>query len=232
MLPASRSTSRSASRLPGASASASSSAVMTLAPPGWQTIRSIGRSPIAGRLLATAAAISAVTKPGIERSNTTPSPASSTSQPMICNVSGHMCCAPRPTTGPWSAGSELSTAAPAPSPNSAVAMMSAFCIRSMRNRSVQVSTATTSTRAPGRAAAISRAMDRPDTPPAQPRPNTGTRSRSGRNPISTAARASSVGVATPVEEMVTTASIRSALSPASASAPRAASRNRSIAPAT
>ena len=153
---------------------------------------------------------------------------------MMSSVSGHRCCAPRPSTGPLPAApgaSEASTTAAAPSPKSAVAMMSALSIRSMRNSSVQVSTATISTRAPGRAAASSRAMESPLTPPAQPRPKTGTRSTSARNPISPATRASSVGVATPVEETVTITSISPALTPAAASARSAASRNSAVAPA-
>lgn len=66
-------------------------------------------------------------------------------------------------------------------------------------------------------------------PPAQPRPNTGTRAASGRNPIRSMARASRLGVAMPVEDTVTMASTSAAVSPASSSAAWAAWTNRSTA---
>jgi hypothetical protein len=43
----------------------------------------------------------------------------------------------------------------------------------------------------------------PETPPAQPRPKTGTRSTSARNPNRPATLASRLGVAIPVDEIVT-----------------------------
>ena len=108
-------------------------------------------------------------------------------------------------------------------------MMSAFCNRSLRKASVQASAATSSTVLPGSAAAKRWAMDSPVTPPAQPRPKTGTRRTSRLNPMLRKACASSVGVAIPVEETVTMVSIRSAVSPASDRAARAALMNISVA---
>ena len=58
-----------------------------------------------------------------------------------------------------------------------------WSVRRTRKASVQISTATSSTFDPGSARASRAASDRPDTPPAQPRPKTGTRWTSGRNPI-------------------------------------------------
>ena len=116
-------------------------------------------------------------------------------------------------------------AAAAPSPKSTVAMMSDFCSRSVRNDGVQASTTTRSTREPGRPCASCAAIDRPEAPPAQPSPKTGTRITSCRKPIRPQATASKVGVATPVEVTVTIASTSPAAQPASASAPSAASAN-------
>ncbi len=82
----------------------------------------------------------------------------------------------------------------------------------------------------GRAAASRAAMPRPETPPAQPRPNTGTRSMSDRNPISGATCASRLGVVKPVEDSVTTQSMSAGASPARAMASRALSRKRVRAP--
>ena len=70
------------------------------------------------------------------------------------------------------------TQAAAPSPNSAVATMLALVSWSMRKAAVQISIATRSTVEPGRARARRSAIARPETPPAQPSPNTGTRSTS------------------------------------------------------
>ena len=66
-------------------------------------------------------------------------------------------------------------------------------------------------------------MENPETPPAQPRPKTGTRSTSGRNPIGPATLASRLGVAIPVEEIVTMVSTSAAASPAASKARLAAS---------
>jgi len=100
----------------------------------------------------------------------------------------------------------------------------------MRKAAVQISIATSSTVEPGRARARRLAMARPDTPPAQPRPNTGTRSTSERNPMRPATRASRLGVAMPVEETVTMVSTSGASQPALASARLAASTKSSCAP--
>ena len=100
--------------------------------------------------------------------------------------------------------------AAAPSPNRLMATMLALVSSSRRSASEQSSTATSSTLVPGRACARRAAIDRPETPPAQPRPNTGTRAMSERNPIRPATRASRLGVAMPVEQTVTTVSISAA----------------------
>jgi hypothetical protein len=101
---------------------------------------------------------------------------------------------------------------------------------SMRKAAVQISIATSSTVEPGRARASRLAMASPETPPAQPRPNTGTRSTSARKPMRPATRASRLGVAMPVEEMVTTVSTSRPSRPASARAREAAATNSSCAP--
>ena len=123
-----------------------------------------------------------------------------------------------------------STQAAAPSPNSAVATMLTLVSWSRRKAVVQISTATISTVEPGRAWASRLAIARPLTPPAQPRPKTGTRSTSLRNPMRRATRASRLGVAMPVEEMVTIVSMSDALQPAAAIALSAAATKRSWAP--
>src|SRR5262249_10339137 len=69
------------------------------------------------------------------------------------------------------------------------------------------SSTTRSTLVPGRDCASRAATDKPETPSAHPRPNTGTRATSTLNPISPARRASKVGVAMPVEQTVTTVSM-------------------------
>ena len=76
----------------------------------------------------------------------------------------------------------VTTAAAAPSPNRAVATTAAGSSLSSRIEIEQVSTVTNSQLLPGSAAAIRAAIDRPLTPPAQPRPNTGTRRMSLRKP--------------------------------------------------
>ena len=76
----------------------------------------------------------------------------------------------------------VTTAAAAPSPNKAVATIAAGSSLSRRIEIEQVSTVTNSQLLPGSAAARRAASDRPLTPPAQPRPNTGTRRMSGRKP--------------------------------------------------
>ena len=81
----------------------------------------------------------------------------------------------------------------------------------------------------GARAAIAPAARRSTGPIRRPRipsPNTGTREISPRKPISPATRASSVGVAMPVEQTVTTVSISPAERSARASALRATSTNK------
>src|ERR1017187_6849532 len=97
--------------------------------------------------------------------------------------------------------------AAAPSPKRLMATMLALVSSSRRSASEQTSIATSSTLAPGPASARRHGIDKPETPPAQPRPNTGTRATSDRNPITPATRASRLGVAIPVEQTVTTVSI-------------------------
>ena len=122
------------------------------------------------------------------------------------------------------------TQAAAPSPNKAVATMLAALSWSMRKAAVQISMATISTVEPGRARARRSAMASPLTPPAQPSPNTGTRSTSARKPMRPATRASRLGVAMPVDETVTMVSTSRAWQPALASARLAASMKRACAP--
>ncbi len=118
-----------------------------------------------------------------------------------------------------------STAAAAPSPNSAVATTAAGSSLSSRIEIEQVSIVTMSQRLPGSAAASRDAVARPLTPPAQPRPKTGTRRTLPRRPIRGPARASRLGVAMPVVETVTTPSISSGFRPAFSMAAVAASMN-------
>ncbi len=91
--------------------------------------------------------------------------------------------------------------------------------------------ATKSTVEPGRPAASRAARARPETPPAQPRPKTGTRSTSLRKPMRPSTRASRLGVAMPVEETVTMVSTSPAAIPALARAAEALSTNRASAEA-
>ena len=161
---------------------------------------------------------------GMARSNTTESPGSSTSQPMIRSVSGQSFSAePAIRATPWSP--LLTIPAAAPSPNKAVATMAAGSSLSRRIEIEQVSTVTNSQRVPGSAAASREASASPLTPPAQPRPKTGMRRTLSRKPMRPATRASRLGVAIPVVETVTTPSISSAASPAFAMAVVAASMN-------
>ena len=83
---------------------------------------------------------------------------------------------------------------------------------------------------PGRAWARREAIERPEAPPAQPSPNTGTREMSERKPMRRATRASRLGVAIPVEQTVTTVSTSAGLRLALASALVAASTNSASAP--
>ena len=117
----------------------------------------------------------------------------------------------------------LTTAAAAPSPNSAVATIAAGSSLSSRMEIEQVSTVTNSQLLPGSEAASRAVSARPLTPPAQPRPNTGTRRTFSRRPSRGPTRASRLGVAMPVVETVTTPSICSGAKPAAAIARPAAS---------
>ena len=146
------------------------------------------------------------TKSGIVRWKMTPNPSGSTLQPMISSVSGHSF---SPVASIWVAPPSPARRimAAAPSPNRLAATILALVNSSWRTASVQSSSATRSTLVPGRACARRDAIDSPDTPPAHPRPKTGTRDTSLRKPSLPATRASSVGVAMPVEHTVTTVSI-------------------------
>ena len=93
-------------------------------------------------------------KPGLGRWRTTPSPMSaSTGQSVMRSLSGHLCWRSRPSLGP-PPGAAATTAAAAASPNSAVAAVSGLSRWSRRTGSVQLSTATIRSRAPGQAAAM------------------------------------------------------------------------------
>src|SRR5205085_6826971 len=112
-----------------------------------------------------------------------------------------------------------------PSPNKAVATTAAGSSLSSRIEIEQVSMVTNSQLVPGSADASLALSESPLTPPAQPRPNTGTRRTSGRNPILGPTRAQRLGVAMPVVETVTTPSIWSGARPAFSIAALAASAN-------
>ena len=168
------------------------------------------------------------TKGGMARAKITPKPSGSTFQPMMSSVSSQVC-----STAPSTAAMPPSVPrmqAAAPSPNKAVATMFAFVSSSSRKASVHSSTATSSTIEPGRASARRAAIDSPETPPAQPRPKTGTRMTSARKPMRARTRASRLGVAMPVDETVTTQSTSPAVSPALSSASPPAATNRASAP--
>ena len=115
---------------------------------------------------------------------------------------------------------------------SAEEITSALVPRSMRKASVQSSTTTTSTTSPGSARASRAPSERPDTPPAHPRPKTGTRiDRRDAIPFPGPTRASRLGVAMPVDDTVTTTSTSRAVDAAPDRAPsRAACTNSSPAP--
>ena len=143
---------------------------------------------------------------------------------MIRSVSGHSFSA-EPAIRARLCSPVVTTAAAAPSPNKAVATIAAGSSLSSRIEIEQVSTVTNSQWLPGSAAARRAASARPLTPPAQPRPNTGTRRTSPRSPSRGPTRASRLGVAMPVVETVTTPSIWPGASPALAIAADAASTN-------
>src|ERR1700737_3533786 len=231
MLPESAIPSRSQSSVPWSSASADSSATITLAPPGWQTNRSMSviESCMFVRICTTAGLRCAVTKSGMVRRKITPKPSGSTLQPMTPSVSGQRCSpAFSIRVAPPSPARKITAAAP--SPNRLMATMLALVSWSWRTASEQSSIVTNSTLVPGRACASRDAIDRPEAPPAQPRPKTGTRITSDRKPIRRATRASRLGVAIPVEVTVTMVSISRPVRSASASAFSATSTNSASAP--
>jgi len=229
MLPWPRSTSRSSRNVPFCNSSAVSIASSTLAPPGWHmNCGAISFAAFTKRRAGAASRCS--TKRGKERDSTIPNPAGSTVQPMMSSVPGQVCSALSPIDKPASACSARSTAAAAPSPNSAEEITSALVQRSARKASVHSSTTTTSTTSPGSARASRAPIDRPETPPAQPRPNTGTRAADDLKPISNATRASRLGVAMPVDETVTITSTSRAEIPARSSASCAVCTNSALAP--
>ncbi len=148
---------------------------------------------------------------------------------MTLSVSGQVCWPPPSMRQAPSSSPERSTQAAPPSANRAVATMLAVVSSSSRKARVQSSMVTKSTVDPGRPAASREARCRPETPPAQPRPKTGTRSTSPRKPMRPSTRASRLGVAMPVEETVTMVSTSLAWMLAWARAALAASTNRASA---
>ena len=86
-------------------------------------------------------------------------------------------------------------------------MMSALPTSAVRSAMLQSSTVTNNTVESGAARARRAARLRPETPPAQPSPNTGIRWTSLRKSIFAMARASRLGVAMPVEDTVTIVSM-------------------------
>ena len=158
----------------------------------------------------------------------TPNPCSSTSQPMMSSVSGQVYSS-APVIRAQPRTSVRMTAAAAPSPNSASATMLALVSLSSLTASEHNSTATTRTLVPGCASARRAPIERPVTPPAHPKPNTGTRETSGRKFNAAAARVSKLGVAMPVEDTVTTQSTSAPDRPAFASARRDAKTSNRLA---
>ena len=152
----------------------------------------------------------------MSRENSTPRPSSSTCQPITSSESGQVCSPLSPRIGPSPA--PLISMPAAPSPNRAAATMLLFELSPKRKVRLHSSTTSSSTRRPGRTAAISAARDKPITPPAQPSPNSGRRWVSRRMPSRSISRASRLGVQMPVVETVTMASTSSTPQPASAEA--------------
>ena len=172
------------------------------------------------------------TKRGNERESITRKPIGSITHPMMSSVRGQVCSAAAPTRNGAASGPARSTAAAAPSPNNADEITSDLVPRSVREVSVHSSTTTTRTTSPGSARASRAPRVRPETPPAHPRPKTGTRMIDGRKPISGPTRASRLGVAIPVDDTVTTTSTSRAEIPARSSAARAVVTNSSLALST
>ena len=110
--------------------------------------------------------------------------------------------------------STCTTAAAAPSPNKAVAMMLLLERSAPLNVIPHSSTTRKSQRDPGWAWARAAARDRPRTPPPHPRPKIGNLCTSRRNGIRSISKASRLGTASPVDETVTMPSISVVTSPA------------------
>ena len=142
---------------------------------------------------------------GISRENTALNPLSAISQPITSRVPGQVCSPLATTAGPEPSVDSKTPAAP--SPNRAVATMLLLVQSSRRNDKAHNSTTRSSTISPGCASAWLAARARPMTPPAQPNPKIGNRLTSRRNCIRSINRASRLGVAMPVVDTVTTASI-------------------------
>src|SRR5260221_10987985 len=164
MLPYSRSTARASLNTPGLSSKASSRASITFGPPGWQTkrSRSPSASPCRPRKSRAAGPILAATSRGMSREKTGFSPSSATSQPMMSRVCGQVCSPLATTDGP--APPHRSTAAAAPSPNSAAATILLFPLSPRRKVKEHNSTTRSSTALSGIAAASVAARASPMTP--------------------------------------------------------------------
>src|SRR5579884_1528161 len=130
-------------------------ASITFTPPGCEQRRSIfsRAMPSLAHISSTVCARCSSMKGGIARSNTTASPGSSTSQPMMRCVSGKSFSA-EPVIRARLCSPAVTTAAAAPSPNRAVATTAAGSSLSSRIEIEQVSTVTNSQFVPGSAAAI------------------------------------------------------------------------------
>ncbi len=137
---------------------------------------------------------------------------------------------PQPAiSGPAAVRPHVISAAAAPSPNRAVAMMLLLDVSRLRKVRPQSSTTRNRTRLPGAARAMAAARARPRTPPAQPRPKIGRRCTSRRNGSTSMRRASRLGVAMPEVETATMLSTRSAGTAARLRQSLAARRNSSTA---
>ena len=147
-------------------------------------------------------------------------PSSATSQPMTSRVLGNVYSPDAAIFGP--VPPLHTTAAAAPSPNSAVATMLLLVRSSRRNHSAHNSTTKSNTFDPGIACAIIAARARPTAPPTQPKPKIGKRRIVREKPRRSTRRASRLGVAIPVVDTTTTASTSAAVSEARASASRVA----------
>ena len=202
---------------PAARSSAVSIASITLTPPGWQQKRSM--SPRGRRRACRASSSTAGASSRLDERRD--GAVEDDGEAGILDVPAHDPQRVRPQflgrAGDRARGrlaAARRTAAAAPSPNKAVATIAAGSSLSRRIEIEQVSTVTNSQLLPGSAAASRAAVASPLTPPAQPRPNTGTRRTSSRRPSRGPTRASRLGVAMPVVETVTTPSISAGVRPA------------------